>query len=785
MKPMNPQKEGIVNYARWVIKWRYLIVLVTILATLGIVSGGRFLSFTSSYKVFFGKSNPFLESFEEIQNVYSKSESVLMVLAPKDGQVFSQSFLSAVEELTQDAWQIPNSYRVDSITNFQHILADEEGLVVRDMVSEAGNLTQENLEEIKQVVLNDPLLANRLISPKGDITGVNVSVRLTDGDDKITAEIAAFSRELKANFIKKHPEIDVYLTGMAMFSNAFPEVSKKDMLTLIPLMYLIVLVLTLVLLRSFTGTFATLLVILFSTAVAMGTAGWLGLKLTPISASVPTIVLTLAVADSIHLLMSFLQFMRKGYTKNEALAESLRINFTPVVITSVTTVIGFLGLNFSDAPPFHDLGNLTAVGVIAALIFSLLLLPAVIAILPVRVKPVSQHKNQLIDQFAEWVIRQRTKLLWASIAISLALISLLPTLRLNDKFMEYLDTSLDIRQATDFSSENMSGIYTMEFSLGAEEDGGINDPAYMAKIDEFANWLRTQPEVMNVNVLTDTLKRLNKSMNEDDPAWYKLPDQQDLTAQYLLLYEMSLPLGLDLNNQINVGKSATKLTATLGDLSTSEMQKIKEKSEQWLKDNAPASMFSEASSPAMMFTFITRSNTRGLILGTLISLGLITLTLGVVFRSVKFGLISIPPNVLPVLLTFGIWSILDGEVGIAAATVATITIGIVVDGTVHFVSKYLRARKEQNLDAENAVRYAFSTVGVALFANAVILVCGFIVLTNSVFKMNVQMGIFTVMTVTLALLLDFLLLPPLLMKLDRIKEKTKASAPEKIQTQSA
>ncbi|PCI27071.1 MAG: RND transporter [SAR324 cluster bacterium] len=790
MNSKNKQQQGsIAVYTKWIIKWRYLVVLASIAVALVFASGMSRLAFTTDYRVFFAETNPFLESYEALEKVYSKNDNVLLVLAPKDKQVFSKNFLSAVEELTKESWLIPNTYRVDSLSNFQHILADEEGLVVRDLVSNAERLTPAQIEEIKKVAVNEPLLKNRMITSKADVTAISVSIRLPEDDQAsqlAVGEIATHVRNLKVEFKKKYPEIDLYLTGNVMLSNAFPESSMNDMATLIPIMYLVILIITVFMLRSFLGTLATLFVIILSTITAMGAAGWMGIQLTPPSASAPTIILTLAVADSIHVLISMLQFMKNGSTRNEALIESMRINFTPVVVTSVTTAVGFLGLNFSEAPPFHDLGNMTAIGVMGALVYSLFFLPALVSILPIKVKVTADAEKQTsMLNLANWIIKHHSKILWSTVAVVIFLVAMLPRLTLNDNFVEYFDKGVEFRDDSDFTVDNLTGIYDIHFSLGAGESSGINNPEYMKKVDDFAIWLRTQPEVVNVNALTDTFKRLNKSLHDGDEQWYKLPDNRDLTAQYLLLYEMSLPLGLDLNNQINVDKSSTRVVVTLDDLSTAEMKDLKQRAEDWLRKNAPEHMFSEGTSITMMFSFITSTNAKGLLIGTIISLFFITLVLIIVLRSFKYGMLSLLPNVIPIAMAYGIWSIVDGEVGLAAATVATITLGIVVDDTVHFLAKYLRARREQGLGSHDAVRYAFSTVGKALIATSLILSSGFIILAQSTFKLNSQMGSLTTITIVLALAIDFLFLPALLIKVEGKKAEKTPSTQTVLQTKSA
>jgi uncharacterized membrane protein YdfJ with MMPL/SSD domain len=272
-------------------------------------------------------------------------------------------------------------------------------------------------------------------------------------------------------------------------------------------------------------------------------------------------------------------------------------------------------------------------------------------------------------------------------------------------------------------------------------------------------------------VITDIFKRLNRNMHADDDSYYTLPEQRDLAAQYLLLYEMSLPYGLDLNNQINVDKSSTRMTVMLYNTSTTVVLDLEQRAQAWLNDNVPQSMRNDGASPTIMFSHIGFRNIRAMLTGTTVALVLISLVLIIALRSLRIGLISLVPNLIPAGMAFGLWAITVGQVGLALSVVTGMTLGIVVDDTVHFLSKYLRARREKGLNAQDATRYAFRTVGLALVATSVVLAFGFLVLTKSAFVLNSDMGLMTAATIMFALIADFLLLPPLLMALDNKEMK--------------
>ena len=321
--------------------------------------------------------------------------------------------------------------------------------------------------------------------------------------------------------------------------------------------------------------------------------------------------------------------------------------------------------------------------------------------------------------------------------------------------------------------EHLNGIYLLEFSVEAEEPEGISDPAYLHHLERFTTWLRAQPEVTHVYSYADVIKRLNKNMHADDPAWYRMPEERNLAAQYLLLYELSLPYGLDLNDRISIDKSATRVTATVGDRSTVEFRTVLGRARDWLRTETPEYMWAEPTGASVLFAFISERNITSMLRGNLVAVLLIAGVLIVALRSVGLGTLSLVPNVVPILVAFGIWALVVRQVGMAAATVSATALGIVVDDTVHFLSKYLRARREKRYDRPAAIRYAFETVGVAIISTTVILAFGFGVLAFSAFRINAQMGLLTMLTIVLALATDLFLLPALLMIGHRTSPKEK------------
>jgi predicted RND superfamily exporter protein len=756
-------------FADWVIKYRWLLIAAT-LFFMSISAGGlAHLSFNNDLRAFFSEENPQLQALEALENTYNKIDNVYFTVAPKNGDVFTAENLAAIEYLTEASWHIPYSSRVDSITNFQHTRSEDDELIVEDLVTDASQMSAADIQHARDIALSDPRLVNQQISQSGHVTGINVNILPPDTVKDAVPEVAAYVRRMAGEFRQKHPDIDLYVSGAVMFDNAFGEATRDDMKTIVPLMFLVLVIVIGLALRSYTGTLATLVVILMSMVTGLGLAGWLGISLTTGSGIAPTIILTLAVADSVHIMATVYQQMSFGKAKLLAVAESMRINLQPVFLTSITTAIGFLSMNFSDAPPFRDLGNIVAMGVVAAFFYSVLFLPAILAILPIKVRDTNKDNKVFClacDRLADFVINNRRAVFWTMLLCIAVFISGMARLELNDNFLKYFSRKYEIRRATDFMQENLRGWDIIEYSLNAGEPGGIHNPEYLAKVDEFAQWFRKQPKVTFVSTITDTIKTLNRNMHGDDPAYYTIPESRELAAQYLLLYELSLPFGQDLNNRINVDKSATHLIVFLKNTTARDQRTMDARAREWLKKNAPPYMFTYGSGLSIIWAHISKRNIESMLGATFGALVLISAILIMALRSFRMGFISLLPNLAPAFMAFGIWGILVGQIGLALSVVASLTIGIVVDDTIHFLSKYLRARRENNMDPAQAVRYAFNTVGTAMWITSVALVAGFSVLTVSGYNVNAQMGLLSAITISLALLLDFLFLPVLLLILD-------------------
>ncbi|EHK8985863.1 MMPL family transporter [Vibrio vulnificus] len=743
--------------------WTLIISLMAIVAT---AMGAKNLYFRGDYNIFFDGSNAQLQAFDEIQTTFAKTDNIALVLAPKSGDVFDQRTLTQIQEMTEQAWQVPYSSRVDSLANYQHTEAVDDDLLVEDLLYQSYPLTAERIAKVRAVAMSEPLLVNALVSEKGDVAVINITMQMPGVDETAEVnEVVAYVEQMLSHYRAEYPDVTIYKAGIIAMNHSFAMAAQNDSATLVPTMLLVILVFLTIMLRSFLSVLATLVVIIGAIVATLGIVGWAGMFLHVASVNVPTLIMTLAVADCVHVIASMRHFMRQGMPKSQAIHRSVTLNFVPIIITSVTTAIGFLMMNMSDSPVLRDFGNLSALGVMIACVLSVSLLPALLNLLPVRFSAKQAAKSSdIMDKLADLVVHRRNVLLPLSIVVIAGSAALIPYNKVNDESVKYFDTSSEFRQAADFMEQRIGGMTTMSIAIKTHQSQGIASPEFLEVLGDFTRWLREQPETDHVASLSDIYKRLNKNMHGDDSAYYALPAERELAAQYLLLYEMSLPFGLDLNNQVNVDKSSVKLQLTVKNLGSVELVALEERIYQWFASHAPRYQV-VASSPSLMFAHIGETNMASMLSTLPITLILISALMIFALRSWRLGVISLVPNIAPAVIGFGLWALISGEINLGLSVVVTLTLGIVVDDAVHFLAKYQHARKEGQ-NAEQAVRYAFHTVGRALWITTVVLVAGFSVLAMSQFRLNSDMGQLSAIVIFVALVIDFILLPSLLMRFD-------------------
>ncbi len=752
--------------------YRVLLLVVMVVITLG--AGVHKLSFTSDFRTYFSSENPQLQAFEAMEKRFSRQDNLFFLVSGNSQHLFTQKGLTLVETLTEKSWQLPYVQRVDSLQNFQYTEVEGDELIIDDLYR-SDELTAD-MSALKHRALTHADIQLKLLSPDANVTGISLTLHLPEGSTSAASlEAVEAARTMLQPLRADFPEFMIELGGSATSNVTMGEAIGQDIRSLLLISYAVMLVIMLFMLRTVSGVILVSALIGMSVLITMGLYGWMGYTLTPPTGFVPTAIMTIAVADTVHILVSYYFFLRQGEERNQALLSSLKINFSPVFITSITTMVGVLALNTSDSPPYRDMGNMIAIGVMVAWALTITFLPAILALLPAPAQHRDKGQHLWVDQLADKVIHHHKLLFVVMLSIVAGCATLANKNIITERWHEFFDESFEVRKTIDHIDESLQGLHVLFFVADSEQSDGINQVEFLTQLDEFSSWLRAQEGVVHVTSLADTLKRLNQNLHEDDPAWYQIPESAEAAAQYLLLYELSLPTGLGLETTMTSDRSATRLQASLRRTDSASIRALETQAAAWAKANAPLLNITETTGLDVVFANLTHRNVSAMLEGTGLALVVISLLMIGALRSFKLGLISMVPNVFPALMAYGLWGVLSGHIDTATSVVACLSLGIVVDDTVHFLSKYNHARTALGKNVEDAIRYAFHTVGVALLITSAILVGGFMVMEFSHFNPSRAMGLLLALTIATALIIDFLLLPPLLLLTDRRRQQPAVS----------
>jgi len=752
--------------SRWIVSHPLSSTLWVVIITLIASSGLPFVGISHDYQDYFDADNEQLIAFNKVQDEYVNSDNILVAVDPRHKGVFQREFLSLIEQMTKHAWQVPGAIRVDSLTNYQNMDAEGDDITVKPLFENVERLTDKQILKRKLMAEREPALVGGLLSRDSAATGINITIALKDNGKRESIDAAVgYVRHWVGELSAQHPDTGFYLTGQVMQYKAFPEVSEHDTVTLFPVMFFVMILILFLVFRNVPVILAVIAVLVLSVLAGVGVIGWLNIRLTPDGVAAPAMILPLAIADCVHLISHYFACLRENPDARQAMQQSLERNLKPIFITSVTTALGFLSLNFSDSPPIRVVGNLVAIGVVFALALCIFMLP----VLLIRFGKISIRKASRIDQFLSGLVvfisRRRMLLLMSALLLIVVSSFGLPKNQLEQTTVNLFNKSIKFRTDTDWVNDHLTGVTALQYSLVAEN--GVTNPGYLRKLDKFAAWLRAQDRVEHVAVFSDVIKRLNRSFHGNAESFYRIPASKELCAQYLLVYEASLPAGMSLSNQINMGHTASRVVVAVKKLSSKEVITFDKAVYNWLQANTPQSTWAHGTSPAIMFAYLNSANIKSMLFSLLLALVCISFVLIGALRSVKFGLFSLLPNLAPLAIGFGLWGYFVGQVGLALSVVMGMTLGIIVDDTVHFLNKYLDGRSRLGLESDQAIEHAFHQVGKAIIITSVALGLGFLIVASSDFRQNADLGLMSAVIVFIALLFDLLFMPAALLVMEK------------------
>ncbi|MEM8606087.1 MAG: MMPL family transporter [Myxococcota bacterium] len=773
-------------FASWSYDHRW-IVLVASFVVWGI--GGYFAygaRVDNSFEAFFDTDDPTYLSYQQFREDFESDEIAYIVYRAKEGP-WDLDLMSKIEELTDalDA-EVPFVKEVTSLSNAEFMEgAPPDDIIVYDLLADfPGN--QEELHVIRDKVMKKPFYVDGLVSKDAKLGAIIVDMSRSaigsideirfdpEGGDGLGNLYPQVSFD-KIEEILARPEysgIDFFHSGDVAINATYNRVFVEEDLPLLLSLVMLVIALSLaIVFRRVVAVVGPFMVVAFATAVSLAVIGAMGWRIDFMFGLMPTLLITVGIADSVHILSEFTIYRRRLGNRREAIRRTLYLVGPPCLLTSLTTAAGFLSLSFSPVKSVAHLALYSAAGVIAAFLASVSILVAFLSFGRDESTGESDEQNvarakgssrfvSVLRGLASFVIRFRTPVLVAFGFTFIASVWGMFRLHVDSNFLTEFSERVPVRQTTMYVDDHMSGTWSFIYLFDSGEPDGIKNPEVLREIERVQREAEKQDLVTKTYSVVDLIKDINQSFHNGDPAYYRIPDSRELIAQYLLVYELSG--GEEVKDYVSMDYARATLELRCKQAETSRIQGIVDNIDSYL-DSVPleAATTTKTGVGALWLKFVDYI-TWSQVQGALLALSVVSLMMIVVFRSVKIGLISMVPNLSPVLLILGGMGWTGTPLDYYRLLIAPIAIGIAVDDTIHLVTRYhhefLRLR-----DYEKALYASMEDVGRALFVTSAILVVGFLMNLFSLMDSQKSFGLLLAIAIGTALLADFLLMPALIL----------------------
>lgn len=753
---------------------RYLLATLSILLGGAISLGALKTTIDSSDDSILSEDDPYRLEVAQVNKDFPPSTSVLFAFMSPEGDVFNRDMLQAMQDLTDRYTDVESAVSVASLIN-RRLNAVDADIHERDyLLPELDELTAQDLVKIREIALADKDLTQSMLSPEGDMALAVIKFHATSEEQATQLRIAKTVIDLRDSLREQYPEQNIYVLGRILFEYDSYNAQIKDAKYLFPIVMLTILGLMYFCLRSLSFALAIAVVSVMSVGLTVGTVGWAQVPFNQISNMGPLVVFMIAMADSIHLVSVYLQGLHKSLSKFEALSESLRVNIQPVTLATVTTAMGFLSLNYCASPGIYGFGNVVAMGVVWAFLVTFTLLPALILLLPVKKVPEPLGVKGFINFVAKLVANHGKQLFWGSLLLIVVTFAMLPLNKVDFDRFSFIDKDSDFHTVISALAEKIGNDQSLVYSINSGKYYGITEPEFLRKIEKFSIWLEEQPQTSFVTSYTGFLKNRNMAENDNDPAWEVLPEDNLQIIDYLVGYQLVQEIEPQLEPIFNSEYSAIRMVVGTSNLSNVQLLDFSEEIEDWITLNMDPAYDVMHGDNSILYARLNKMISLQLMEGFTLSFLLITATLLVGLKSVRYGLLSMIPNLFPATIVFGIWGLLVGELSPYILMLFSISIGLVVDDSVHVLSKYIVARREGE-SPEAAVQYSLDKAGSAITITTLSLAVGtfILVLSNTFYYQNVALLLTPIIIV--ALLLDLLFLPPLLVRFDNWLDRRKPS----------
>jgi len=675
---------------------------------------------------------------DQAEEWFNIKDGIIIAIENTAG-IYNIETLTKIKQITKDLQKMPEIEKADvtSLYTADNIVGTEDGMDVKAFYKRVPK-SQEKLDALQQKVKANEMVVGRLVSTDEKVSLIIARI----GDDVFTQDF--YNRILDLGKSYERPE-NIYVAGRPIVEGTMALLGPADMQKMVPIVIVIIMLVLLLLLRSIKNTIFTLLVVFISTVWTFGLMAFVGIPIYAVSTMIPVMLIAIGVAYGIHLYSHLEMTLNKkpGLSTKDAIEDMLSEMWKPVVMTAVTTAVGFISLLTSQVYPIKYFGLFTAFGVLSAMVLSLVMIPAGLMIFKLpKIRKKSTASNNDNTGFAHRFSNELLKKKSLTIIITglIVVISILGMQKvwINSSFLDKFEKDSDIVLTDKFINKNFGGTSMLSLVLESDKKDVFKNAEALRLVDELQNDVESLDIVGNSFSLTDYLKRMNKVMNADDEAFNIIPDSRELIAQYLLLYEMSGdPENLWKVTDYEFRKM--NITVQIKSDNSKETNRVINRIEQYRDKFADKDIemnYAGSGYKALVFTDLILE---GQVASLLMSLIIVFVLLSFMFKNIRAGLIGSVPIVITSLISFGVMGLLNIPLSTTTALMSSIAIGIGIDYAVHFIDRYkinLSKTKDMKLSIGKTMHHS----GRAIMFNAVVVIAGFMVLLFSVFPPNRVLG---------------------------------------------
>ena len=724
-------------------KWLSMIVIIAISAYF-IFEMKENTSMETNLDKYMPQDHPAFIYSNKAESWFNIKDGIIIAVENKKG-IYNTETLDTLKQLTKRFQKFDEIEKDDvtSLYNADNIVGTEDGMDVKRFYKRVPK-TPEKLKALQEKVRKNEMVYGRLVSENEQVTVIVAEI----GDDVFTPEF--YNEILASAKLSETDDIKIHVAGRPIVEGEMALLGPADMKKMVPIVIAVIFVVLFFTLRSLKGTFITLGVVFLSTIWAFGLMATVGIPIYAVSTMIPVMLIAIGVADGIHLYSHLHTFVDHNPTasKLEATKDMLKHLWKPVVMTSVTTAVGFISLLTSEVYPVKYFGIFTAFGVMMAMVFSLVFLPAGIMIfgLP-KAKKVNHSEDKeghshskLANNFAKAVIKHKYVSIIGSAAIIVLSIIGMQKMWINSSFLDKFEKDSDIVLTDKFINENFGGTSSLNLILDANGvKDKFKDPTVLKLVDKMQKDVDYQLQVVgNTFSLTDYINRMNKVMNADKEEFNTIPDSKNMVAQYLLLYEMSGDPE-NLNKVVDYNYEKLNVTFQLKKDDSKAINSALDIIHTYQDDFKKLGVTMNYAGSGYKGLIFTNLILEGQIKSLILSLLVIIVLLSLMFKNIKIGLISSVPIILTAAISFGIMGFLNIPLSTTTALLSSIAIGIGIDYAVHFLEQY-RTNAANHSNKLKVAQLTMAHSGKAIIFNAVVVIAGFLVLMFSVFPPNRELG---------------------------------------------